>query len=600
MNKNFKKAGALLLTALIGTSAFAGCGGAEGSFESSDDVYASVVGSIDKKNATKYDVVVYEGGYGAEWAKTLAAELMGKFANVSLESGKTGLFINIIPLKGDGMPNVYEDILFPDQAQADLYITSERDPAHYFQNEVTYDITDILMEEVYDANGEMHFDANGNVVTQQGGKRLYDMLDPYFQTHWNYGTEQDPKYYFLPFEDTACGFNIDWDLISDPVDGILSTVQEFTGLGDAEKGYMPGNYEEWMTMLNELRANQLSAFAGKPGLSWYWRSFDTSIRSKVNGVEKSLAMEWHMDDPEGYDFNDDGAITDDEKITFDPNDPSKTNVYMVTKTKGYKATAKYAMDLMTISGGRTYYDTNFKQNVDFGKVQSDFLLSKYSTGDYRKAMIYEGEWWENEARATFAQMGGDDVADGWGARDFRMMPAFDMSSVTGQPDAESKYVLTSVASGSLVVVNPDIKNSAVRKKLTGIVLQYFFSNHGLATLTSTTSICMPSYKYTMKQEELAKMTKYGQWMRMLHSSDDVIYQRYSAVDLYRTAKGQAITNRFIRNTRQAGAFGNQWGSVSWVHDRYAQDGIDPNDVTTVDQVVEVQYTDWYNYCTNLE
>ncbi|MGN1052278.1 MAG: hypothetical protein ACI4SH_02675, partial [Candidatus Scatosoma sp.] len=367
--------------------------------------------------------------------------------------------------------------------------------------------------------------------TSDNNQSLLDRMDEEIVDTWNFGkatgAPSDEIYYFLPFEDVPCGYIIDWDLM------------EELGLdnGSGIEG-MPGTMEEFYSILDQLQGYYSGWTAGS-GIAHYLSCFENAIRAKVDGIEKFKDMAFFLNDSEGYDFNGNGTIEADEKIFFDSSNSKSSNAYLATKTSGYKAAIEFTMKMNWRDGSNTYYDSEtFKK--DFRQLQKDFVMSKKSTKRQRIAMIYEGEWWENEVQATFRQMGGEYEGDGYGKRDFRMMPC---PAVTDS-DEESQYLLSSKQT-SVVFVNPNsVKAGSVKEKLTEMVLQYVFSRHGLATLNTTTSITMPAYKYTLTDEEYNSLTKFGQWMYKLNYryNDQYRYFRVSAIE--RFIKDPAL---FVRN-----------------------------------------------------
>lgn len=572
MNSKFKKSISICMATLLSTSMLAavGCGGNEGPSSDSEIKPTS--------NNTFYTISAYDGGYGQEWLKKLCNELMFELKDVSFEPGKKGVYIDIV---GDKSETEDADVK-GGSTDVDLYISSSGDPSKYlgvsggkidFNNVYAYDITEILNRKVFNSDGEVEFSEDKtSFKTSDINQSLLDRMDEEIVDTWNFGkatgAPSDEIYYFLPFEDVPCGYIIDWDFMKE------QGLDNGTGIEG-----MPGTMEEFYSVLERLQG-YFSGWTAASGIHHYLSCFENSIRAKVDGVEKFKDMTFFLNDSEGYDFNGNGTIEEDEKISFDVSTPKSSNAYLATQTSGYKAAIEFTMKMNWRDGSNTYYDSEaFKKS--FRDMQKDFVMSKESTKRQRIAMIYEGEWWENEVQAIFRQMGSLNADNDYGKRDFRMMPC----PAVSENDAESKYLLSSKAT-SIIFVNPNsVKAGSVKEKLTEMVLQYIFSRHGLATLNTTTSITMPAYKYTLTDEEYKSLTKFGQWMYRLNYqyTEEYRYFRVSAVE--RFIKNPALFVRNIPITYK--------GPLLNVFNTYSRDG------KLYDKTVDWYVDDYQTYYKNL-
>lgn len=524
MKKTAKKILALGISLVAAVSSFAACGKNGNDGDSGIDVVKPVEG--DSSNS-KFVINCYDGGYGQNWLVQLCNELYELCKDVSFEPGKKGAYFEVVGDKS-AATSLASDEIKQGSTSTDFYITSAGSPSAYmtvqnniidFDNVYAYDMADILSEKVFDSNGEVSLVGN-RFKTLDDGQTLLDRMDDEIVDTWNFGKatgapkgtngEIIDKYYFMPFEDTPVGLIVDWDFVGGKMN--------FHGSGIDG---MPGTMQELSDLFEQIRESGYAGWTMGSGTSFYLYSFENAIRSKVDGIEKTKKMAYYLDDPEGYDF---GGDTGNIKISYEAK-----NGYWATKTKGYKAVYDFAQMMCTTKGDTTYYASDLFAK-DFKQTQKDFVMSKSSSTFRRVAMLLDGEWWENETRATFNQMA-NKKENGYGVRDFRMMP---IPRIT-EDDAEDKYLL-SAKQTSVMVANPNtVKKGSAKEDLLRIFLQYVFSRHGLATLNTLTSISMPSYKYNLTSEEQGKLTKFGQWMYNLYRNEEFKYFRISE------------TERFIKN-----------------------------------------------------
>ncbi len=565
MKDFFKKIMAIIFASVLFLGVTVSCNGGGGESGSGNNNGGSESVDNGKTDASKtqYMISAYDGAYKQEWIARICNELNALLKDVSFETGKKGVQFKYA---GDKSQTTAADIK-NGTSKYDLYITSESSPSgdgsEYigvkngkidFGNVNAYDLTDILSAKVLDENGEVtEIDPETKAFKTTDKKSLLDMLDPEIVDEWNFAKAdgapegKDKIYYFMPFEDVPCGFIVDYDYL---------TKNGLTGTGIEG---MPADMDELYNILERYNGWGLGS-----GINFYLKCYENAMRAKVDGIEKLKNMAYLFNDAEGYDFNGDGTITDDEKIYYRENGTSyETNAYLATKTRGYLETVKFAKRITykDASSGDTYFYSG-TLSESFKNMQSSFVNSKNSKFQKPIVSIFDGEFWENEAEAWFNQA--RDPADKFGKRDFRMVPI--PKKVTDN-DAESKYLLSSKQT-SMIVVNPKrVRGNEAKEKLTAILLQYIFSRKGLATINTVTNISMPSYKYELTTEEYNSLTKYAQYMYRLYRNPEFEYFRVSGVanfiknpslfirDVSVTYAGSVIsqmTNMAVNSTKATG------------------------------------------------
>lgn len=487
-----KKVIALCLAILMACSIglFTACGG--------DDTSGESTGSSNKEfneNATQLNIKIFNGGLGYAWLETLADEFMETFKDVSFEENKKGVQINITPNKQ--FTDLHLNMASGADAE-DIYYTATNNLYDFTNQNVAYDVTDIMTANVYDANGNVKLNANGDGWEIQQKSLASRISVDYYKDAFNLGTETEPSYYAIPYEDSVSGFVVDWDLFVD------EGWNNYSGLDG-----MPGTMTEFKDLLLRIQTAGYSAFSYSTHVGYYTPSIQRAVQAKVDGVD------WYNDlfsDYTGsYDFNKDGTISADEQIT-----PS--TMWKTIDTRGVEEAVKMAETMFTVSStGTTYYDSNVVQGVSYGGAQQDFVMSKASNLRPRIAMLLEGEWWENETRATFNSMGRVNAANGYGKREFRFMPIPKMTS----NDKTEKYTIGSFSSGYITIVNQKtVGDNAVKQKLAELWLQFQYSEKGLKCFTLTNGATLP-FDYNLTNDELKQLTPFGRSVWELKHSDQV-------------------------------------------------------------------------------
>lgn len=484
MNSKMKKVAALCMAGLMcgSVTSLAACGGDNG-------------GSGNKGNATELNIKIFNGGLGYAWLEDLAESFTETFKNVSFEPGKEGVYISITPNKQ--FTDLHQNMSSGADAE-DIYYTATANLYDFTNLGVAYDMTDIMTANVYDEDGNVKLNATGDGWEIQTKSLASRISVDYYKEAFNLGTEENPSYFAIPYEDSISGFVVDWDLF------VEEGWNTYSGLDG-----MPGTWLEFRDLLLKIQAGGYSAFSYSTHVGYYTPSIQRAVQAKVDGVEWYNGL--YSDYTGSYDFNNDGTISADEEIT--PSSMGK-----VIDTRGVEAAVKMAQAMFEKPAtGNTYYDSNVVQGVSYGGAQQDFVMSKASKNRPRIAMLLEGEWWENEARATFNSMGGVNIANGYGKREFRFMPIPQMTN----NDKTEKYTIGSFSNGYITIANQKtVGDNEVKQRLVELWLQYQYSDKGLRCFTSHNGATLP-FDYELSDEEFAKLTPFGRNVWELKHSDEV-------------------------------------------------------------------------------
>ena len=461
-----------------------------------------VPGSQDlHKDKTHLNIKVFNGGFGFKWLQEVANNFMETFKDVSFEEGKKGVHIAITANKE--FSGLHSNMAVGADAE-DVYYTSDCNFWNFYDAGVAYDVTDIMTANVYDEDGFVTLNAEGNGWETQSKSIADRITSEHIAKRINIGTADEPEYCSLPFDDTTAGIIVDWDLFK------KEGWNNYNGLDG-----MPATISEFYDLLGRIRKKGYSAFIFSTGVQ-YTRVINYAVIAQVDGTE--WYNDLYSDYTGSYDFNGDGMISEAEQIT-----PS--TAYKLYDTKGSKAAVEMALKMFEKNAsGKTFYDPATATGVAFGVAQQDFIMSKETSQPI--AMLLDGEWWENEARATFDAMGEVSEENAYGAREFRMMPIPAFTST----NANQRYTLGAWTGGSSTIVNQKtVGDNAAKQKVVELWLQYQYSAEGLKCFTRHSGATMP-LQYEMSDAELQELTPFARNLFKLRR-DPRVEVIYSGVSL---------------------------------------------------------------------
>lgn len=501
-----KKIGIIALAGVFGAGAlsFAGC---------SNDEYA---------NMSTISIHYYNGGLGRDWVNESIAEFEELFKDVSFEEGKKGVHVALTPDKQmDELPTK----IATGSEKADIIYTSDGNPVQLLNTDgILYDTTAIATEKVYNADGELTLNAAGDgFAVQEKGYSMYDRMHPYYKETYNLaGTEWqtnegDVSFSLLPYEDTLAGIVIDYDLYEELCIkyGIEDEMTGYTFEGDAVA--MPGTWNEFFKLLTNIRDRESHNAGGYSGfmyaVDYYTGGWQDSIVADVDGTDEDVTdpaqysgYKMYTTYRGQYDFDGDG--TKETTIT-------DQNHHMLTQTRGYRAAVDVALRFFEHgSTGGENYDNGLMNNPTYSTAQMNFVMSKTSNYAPRILALFEGDWWENEARATFNSMGAINAENAYGKRKFRMMPTPHYNKGDSDP-----YIMGAFSSGYPIIVNAKtVKGDPVKEKLVKLWLQFTHSDSMMNVFTAWSGSVRP-YIYDISEETKSKMTPFAQGILEMQLED---------------------------------------------------------------------------------
>jgi hypothetical protein len=368
----------------------------------------------------------------------------------------------------------------------------------YFTTEVNY----------FDFIAEGHFEDITSVVTEKFETvdgieySIEDKIEPTVRKYFN----KDNKYYAIPFFTAVYGIVYDKDLFEENyLYGLPDYSSQFgpDGMEGTYDDGLPATWNDFVFLMEEMIRRGITPFTWA-NMSYYRTAMLKALWANYEGYDDYLL---------NYSFN--GTHSSLGEIRED-------NGYILQNQGGKKAAIQAAYDIMhtQIAGKKAYSSRATDASQSNIAAQEEFISSRPTADPQRDkypiAMMFEGGWWENEARGAFDDLVleyGEEY--GYGNRRFGYMPFPRFVGTPNVPDQiNTKPMLYSDIESSVF-----ISAYSPRKDIAKKFLQFSTSNAMLSLCTKITGVVRP-FTYTMSKEDLGKMTEYGKDMYNIYSSSD--------------------------------------------------------------------------------
>lgn len=486
---------ALMLCALMSTTA---CGG-------------TVVDDIDESKTQIY-ISVYNGGIGYAWI-----EKQAKAWNATNDSYE----VKIQPEQTTSQQVVQDMAL--GSMEMDVYYVGDPGLRVAIEKGYAEDLSDIL---------DMKVDGTDKKV----GDKLTGNTE-YYETWKSYASKSGEGLYMLPYGDSVLGMIFDYDTFvennwlakanaNDETVKAALTAQgityETSGVnlifksyeGNARVNYTEGDYimsagkdgkygtyddgqpqnlTEWNQMVNKIvSVGSNKAFLWTGQYAGYTDDIVMAIMAQYSGLDAYNAY---------YSFDSKGK----ELTMYDGSNKVITpdNGYEVYGLAGFEKAVEF-MD--TYFNNARYVHPKSTSNITHIEAQNLFLLGyRGEVSNPFSAIVVDGGWWENEARAMFNSIAVKDADRGYGQRDYRYMLLPEFEGQAGI-DGEGNGTVFSIRSSGAVIVpkcNDKDKLAAIKD-----FLAYTLSDENLRAFTRETGVVQP-YIYELTEADREVMTPYA-------------------------------------------------------------------------------------------
>ena len=466
-----KKAIALLLSVFLVTATSVGCG--------TTDDYVDT-------NRTQLYLGVFDGGIGTDYLDEIIRRFEEKYADYEY-GGKTGIQVKYYLSKTDyESSRVIANGRY--MTERDIFIMNGMSYQNLYRSGVVADVTDILTEKVYGADG--------NLAESGATMSIADKMEPIFEQYLNLGTESQPKYYGMPYSVATMGFVYDKDLFEIKgyyfnTDGNLmcrdggNLIKSFgqDGVqGTADDG-LAETWEQFKTLMVAIKQDGNIPFTFANNVMYYQIAPLVALWATYEGADDFML---------NYTYN--GVDSQFGEI-------NEQNAWQLYGQDGRKAALIAAHDIIS---GKNYSQNGFKTTQTHLIAQQEYISSiRNSSG--RIAMLLEGGWWENESRAVFDEMADMNERYGYGKRNFGYytMPRFIGTEGVADQTSTEKILLLNLQNSGICV------NKITQKmELCKLFLQFLHTQDSMAYFNQVTGIFKP-FEYTMDETQLANLTPYA-------------------------------------------------------------------------------------------
>lgn len=484
---------------------------------SSSALTACGTGSENNYNSTKTQLYVglFKAGLGREWLDRAKIDFEEKYKDVSFEEGKQGVEVVIdykvaefkVGTFQSNVPSLVNSIYFLDQS----------DYAGYSSLGILKNVNNYLNKDVYDDNGDLidiTFNAENSALSfgEGGTTSMMDIMNE----EYVYSMKHiDGNYYAAPYRNIVTGVIYDADYFNSAKlyffkDENPETGEKFGATqadidrgsnedGSLEIGYgpdgvkgttddgMPETWNDFMTLIDNMGSTY----------PFVW-----------SGAENYQKMYMYMDiwaNYEGYDNFKLNYSFEGEHSELGEIKPSNA-IEKLTQQEGRKAAIKALYD---IASNSSYVYSNWKSTDEF-ESQKRFVKSKKESK--RIAMLVDGGYWEVNMIGEFNSMAQSNPQDGFGKRDFRLLPIPNFVGVDGIKDqtvTNAPEVLYCAGPGIVCLPSNYRNKNAVQDSLAELFLYFTHSREQMIKFTGATGGCVKPYDFKVTEADHKYLTKYG-------------------------------------------------------------------------------------------
>ncbi|MBQ3492677.1 MAG: hypothetical protein IJA88_01065 [Clostridia bacterium] len=356
-------------------------------------------------------------------------------------------------------------------------------------------------------------------VITDGENSIHDRLFDSSRDYYNVGTSTQPKYFALPWFTSYYGTVYDVDLfeanhyfsndeesvlVYEGYDGIAGNEDDNWGPDGKENTFddgLPATYGDLKQLMLIMKGDEVTPFSWTsfPGYAESWLSY---IWSAYEGQNYTI-----MTDFEGeyfykeYDETQENYVTKSKII-------DNTNGYEMAYQNGKYAAIKVAEDII---GGNYYLPASLFSSQGNIIAQTAYLNSVESSTTKPIAFLFEGTWWENEAKSIFNEMATNiNKKYAYKTRKFGFMP-FPRFVGEGLPDGvipqwnEKVSIRGGDIGDSCSMVGVSKKSSCIDMAKDFVKFAY---SEAMCANFNVASGCGRPLQYSMSPEQLNQITYY--------------------------------------------------------------------------------------------
>lgn len=432
-------------------------------------------------------VEIYEGGFGVEWVNQAAKDF-----NALEENGDYHIVIKVVQSVNtlDLKMNIEAGV-----SASDAYFTAEPNIKAVINADLLVDISEFIDTKV---PGE-------NITIREKLRNPEDVLTTF--------SKQNEGLYALPYGDGFAGFVFDYGLFEEKGWLIYNMVggEEVLSPGpDKIAGTyddgQPSNMEEWQAMIDII--------SSKPNS--YPFIYNTKYPNYLTNIVDAIIAQYSgLDGHKTFtSYNGDFKDANGDTVT-------------VTPETGYKA-----YDIPGVQKGIEFLDTYLTNNQRYVHTKS-WGSTEFSHRDaqnafvlgYRQniqaplgALLFEGSWWENEARPIFDSLVSNGYPQrGYGMRDYRFMMFPAMEGQQGIDGAGHGTVFNCMDAGSFFAVKNESEPAKQQKVLD--FMAWTCRDEYLQLFTTISGAVRP-YNYELTEQQYNGLTPFQKNVWQIYNDTD--------------------------------------------------------------------------------
>ncbi len=513
MKKQIIKATALTMALGMTLSGLTACGG--------DPIDSAVEGMVNIK------VFNMDGGVGTEWFDDAILRFEQKYENKEFADGLKG--INVMPTSdAKNGTRILDQIKNDDYA---VYFTEEVYYNDFISQNVLADVTDIVTED----------------LTVYGEDRsIEDKMNTTVRDYLNV----NGHYYAVPFWEGYSGIMYDRDLFElkglfYKTDGSFAspnsfTDGEYTGAGKLASGPdgvegtaddgLPATYEQFFGLCEYMaKTCSITPFVWPGGYQDYVNEFANQLWADYEGYDRML-MNFTF---EGEDDSLVESVDDNGNITFKAKTNIADDISVLTRQAGKYYAIEFISKIMNnlntyavsnvMSGSMSHYDC-----ADY------FLKGRFESSLPTIGMMINGNWWQNEAKETFAELETTVGAHATLAnRRIGMMPLPKARQAGGGRTLQAQK-------SAFAFINGNIETASTLEAAK-LFLQYVCTNESLVKFQQISGMAW-ALDYSLTDLELDDCSYYARSIYDVHKNATIVYP-YSKNQKYVTKTSVIMNNR---------------------------------------------------------
>ncbi len=486
---------------------------------------------VDTTKAQLY-VANWNGGFGTEWLSKSAKRFEEKYKDVEFIPGTKG--VQILISNSKTAASTWLDTV--DTTINEVFFTEHFIYGDFVSRGAALDITDVVTDDL--SASTVLQSITGSTIDMGDTGTVADKLTAQQDAYYNV----DGKYYALPHYMGSVGIVYDIDLFEEERlyfaadknngnngfiirnDDVRSNGPDgVAGTGDDG---LPATFDEFYTLCEYMKEKSIVPLTWS--VSAYMPKLMDTIYAQNAGYEEFML---------NYTFNGtSNTLLDDNLQPMGPVEITSKNGYMLTRQQGAYASLEFIYNIITkqLYGAQYCFSTAMTHL----EMQEEFLKSRFNAKP-DIAMLVEGNWWENEANAVWAEMEKTPGA-ARSERNIGFMPMpFLNESLVG-----TKRTLVDDTYSAVF-----IKNCIAPEKipLAKLFVQFTSTEYELQQYTVT--VGQPrNFNYVLTDEQYNSLSTFQKSVWDLKKEADVVYP-YSDSPLY-----EAYPNAFTYHTHWNSAY----------------------------------------------